>query len=97
MDTKPLPHPCDPLDGALPEVGNFSLVPGGPLYQLSRWTHLDDDVTSHVRQRIMVICGIIWLPLFIFRAIKGTPRVHDDPAGRTSRPDDQIRFPTVFL
>jgi hypothetical protein len=72
MDPNPAPHPGDPLAGTLPEVQNFSLVLGGPLYQLFRRAHLDDDVTSHVRQRIIVICGIIWLPLLLLCAIKGT-------------------------
>lgn len=66
------PQAGDPLGGALPEVRNFSLVLGGPLYQLFRKAHLDDDVVSHVRQRILVICGIIWLPLLLLCAINGT-------------------------
>ena len=84
MDQNIPPHAGDPLAGALPEVRNFSLVLGGPLYQLFRKTHLDDDVTSHVRRRILVICGIIWLPLLLLCAIHGTllggieiPFLHD--------------------
>ena len=84
MAPQPPPQTGNPLAGALPEVRNFSLVLGGPLYQLFRKAHLDDDVTSHVRQRIIVICGIIWLPLFLLCAIKGTllggiavPFLHD--------------------
>ena len=84
MDQNPPPHPGDPLAGALPEARHFSLVLGGPLYQLFRKAHLDDDVVSHVRQRILVICGIIWLPLLLLCAISGTllggiavPFLHD--------------------
>lgn len=68
-----IPSPAgDSLAGALPEARNFSLVLGGPLYQLFRRAHLDDDVTSHVWRRILVICGIIWLPLLLLCAINGT-------------------------
>lgn len=66
------PHPVDPVADAMPELRNFSLVLGGPLYQLIRRTHLDDDVGSHIRRRMLVICGIIWLPLLVFCALKGT-------------------------
>lgn len=66
------PPAADPLAGILPEVRNFSLVFGGPLYQLFRRVHLDDDVTSHVRRRTLVICGLIWLPLLLLCAINGT-------------------------
>ncbi len=63
-------------DGApgdlFPEVRNFSLVLGGPLYQLLRKAHLDDDVTSHLKRRILVICGILWLPLALLCALQGT-------------------------
>lgn len=61
-----------PSSVVLPEVREFSLVLGGPLYQLFRKAHLDDDVTSHVRQRVLVICGIIWLPLFLLCTVSGT-------------------------
>ncbi|MFA6956559.1 MAG: hypothetical protein WC538_11875 [Thermoanaerobaculia bacterium] len=62
----------DPLLEAAPELENFSLILGGPLYQLFRKAHLSDDVESHVRLRIVVISGIIWLPLLLLCAIEGT-------------------------
>ena len=68
-----IPSPSrDPLVGMLPEVRNFSLVLGGPLYQFFRRVRLDDDVTSHVKRRILVICGVIWLPLLLLCALNGT-------------------------
>jgi hypothetical protein len=68
-----IPSPSrDPLVGMLPEVRNFSLVLGGPLYQFFRRVRLDDDVTSHVKRRILVICGLIWLPLLLLCALNGT-------------------------
>jgi hypothetical protein len=66
------PRICDPLVEALPELQNFSLVLGGPLYQLLRKAHLDDDVESHLRRRMLAICGIIWLPLLMLCASQGT-------------------------
>ncbi|MCX6873460.1 MAG: hypothetical protein NTW21_06580 [Verrucomicrobia bacterium] len=64
--------PPDPLLESLPELQNFSLVLGGPLYQLLRKAHLDDDVGRHLMRRILVICGIIWLPLLMLCASQGT-------------------------
>ena len=72
MDQNIPPPSRDPLAGVLPEVWNFSLVLGGPLYQLFRRVRLDDDVTSHVKRRILVICGLIWLPLLLLCALNGT-------------------------
>lgn len=72
MAPNPTSPRTDPLAGLLPELRHFSLVLGGPLYQLFRKAHLADDVTSHVRQRILVICGIVWLPLFLLCAVQGT-------------------------
>lgn len=65
-------HLHDPVVESLPELRDFSLVLGGPLYQLLRRVHLDDDVGSHLRRRIIVICGIIWLPLLALCAVEGT-------------------------
>jgi hypothetical protein len=62
----------NPLAEAMPELRNFSLVLGGPLYQLIRKAHLDDDIHSHLKRRVLVICGIIWLPLLALCAANGT-------------------------
>jgi hypothetical protein len=72
---KQIAHPQsrDPSADLFPDMRNFSLVLGGPLYQLFRKAHLEDeDVVSHLTRRILVICGIVWLPLAILCAIKGT-------------------------
>ena len=72
MNSNPsFPH-TDPSVALFPDLRNFSLVLGGPLYQLFRKAHLDDDVVSHLTRRIIVICGIVWLPLAVLCAIKGT-------------------------
>jgi hypothetical protein len=49
----------------------FSLVLGGPLFQLLRRTHLADDALMMVRQRIMVITLLAWLPLALLAALEG--------------------------
>ena len=50
---------------ALPGEGDFSLVLGGPLYQLLRRSHLSDDALSHVDRRILVGVLVTWLPLLL--------------------------------
>jgi len=55
--------PRDPED--------FSLVLGGPLFQLLRRAHLSDDTLMLVRRRIIVISLIAWLPLLAFSALEG--------------------------
>ena len=50
---------------------DFSLVLGGPLFQLLRRTHLADDALLLVRQRIVVIAQLAWLPLLVLSALEG--------------------------
>jgi hypothetical protein len=53
------------------ESQDFSLVLGGPLYQLLRRSHLSDDALEHVRQRILVISLLAWLPLLVLSVVEG--------------------------
>lgn len=62
---------ADPVVEVFPEYRDFSLVLGGPLYQLFRKAHIDDAAT-HLKRRIVVITGLIWLPLLALSAIAGT-------------------------
>lgn len=57
---------------AWPELENFSLVLGGPLYQLLRSAHLEERVEDHLLRRVVVISGIIWLPLLLLCLVEGT-------------------------
>jgi hypothetical protein len=50
---------------------DFSLVLGGPLFQLMRRVHLSGDALQLVRQRIVWIAAIAWLPLCLLSAIGG--------------------------
>ena len=55
-----------------PEVSNdFSLVLGGPLYQLLRRAHLSNDVLSLQRRRVITLALIAWLPLFLLATLSG--------------------------
>ncbi len=55
----------------LDEPTDFSLVLGGPLYQLWRRSHLTDDALEQVRLRIIVISLFAWLPLLLLSALEG--------------------------
>jgi len=50
---------------------DFSLVLGGPLFQLLRRSHLADDALMMVRQRVIVIALLAWLPLLVLSAVEG--------------------------
>jgi hypothetical protein len=50
---------------------DFSIVLGGPLFQLFRKAHLSDDALMLVRRRIIVISLFTWLPLLILSALEG--------------------------
>ncbi len=49
----------------------FSLVLGGPLFQLLRRSHLSDDALIMVRQRVLAISLLVWLPLLLLSAMNG--------------------------
>jgi hypothetical protein len=55
----------------LHDAQNFSLVLGGPLYQLFRRAHLSGHALSHVRKRVVVMAILGWLPLLILSAVQG--------------------------
>jgi len=50
---------------------DFSLVLGGPLFQLLRRAHLSDDALMMARQRVVVIAMLAWLPLLVLSALEG--------------------------
>jgi hypothetical protein len=50
---------------------DFSLVLGGPLYQLLRRTHLSDDVLELQRRRVVVLALLAWLPLLLLTTLGG--------------------------
>src|SRR5512137_1230025 len=50
---------------------DFSLVLGGPLFQLLRRSHLAGDALELLLQRIVVASLLTWLPLFLLSALDG--------------------------
>jgi hypothetical protein len=50
---------------------DFSLVLGGPLFQLLRRAHLSGDGLELLKQRILVISLLAWLPLLVLSALEG--------------------------
>ena len=50
---------------------DFSLVLGGPLFQLLRRAHLSDDAMLMIRRRVVVIALFAWLPLLLLSALEG--------------------------
>lgn len=55
----------------LAEPADFSLVLGGPLYQLLRRARLTDDALSMVHRRILAGVLITWLPLLLLSTLEG--------------------------
>ena len=53
------------------EIPDFSLVLGGPLFQLYRRAHLSLDSLELLRRRILVITLLAWFPLLFLSALDG--------------------------
>lgn len=54
----------------LQQAPDFSLVMGGPLFQLFRKAHLSGDHLQLLYRRIIVITAIAWLPLFLLSTLR---------------------------
>jgi hypothetical protein len=67
------PPTTSPSDGAdlLRHPTDFSLILGGPLFQLLRRAHLSDDALTMARRRVVVIALLAWLPLLVLSALEG--------------------------
>jgi len=50
---------------------DFSVVLGGPFFQLLRRAHLSNDALTLVRQRISAFTLLVWLPLLVLCALEG--------------------------
>jgi hypothetical protein len=62
--------PESPFHGdILREPPDFSLVLGGPLYQLLRRAHISGDALELVRRRAIIIALFSWLPLLPLREL----------------------------
>lgn len=56
----------------LEEPGDFSVVLGGPIYQLFRRSHLSGDALELLHRRLFAITLIAWLPLLLLAGLTGT-------------------------
>jgi hypothetical protein len=52
------------------ESQDFSLVLGGPLFQLLCRSHLSGDALELLQQRIIVITLLAWVPLLALSALE---------------------------
>jgi len=59
------------VDTPHPDPGDFTLVLGGPLYQLFRKLHLTGDALELARRRILVLAGVAWVPLLLLSLLDG--------------------------
>jgi hypothetical protein len=62
---------ANPVDSLPKESPNFSLVLGGPLFQLMRRAHLSGDVLELVWRRVITLSLIAWLPLLVLSGAEG--------------------------
>jgi hypothetical protein len=53
------------------EDREFSLVLGGPFFQLLRRIHLTGNALELVRQRILITVSVVWLPLLALSVLEG--------------------------
>jgi hypothetical protein len=53
----------------LDDPPDFSIVLGGPLFQLLRRSHLEGDHQELLFRRLVFFVGITWLPLFLLAAV----------------------------
>jgi hypothetical protein len=54
-----------PEINVLKEPPDFSLVLGGPLFQLFRKAHLEGDHLELLYRRLVIVTALAWLPLFL--------------------------------
>jgi len=66
--SSPAPNSASDL---LREPPGFSLILGGPLFQLLRRTHLSDDALNLMKRRVVVISLFAWFPLLLLSALDG--------------------------
>ena len=65
---KIIAEPAEPLSSEPPD---FSLILGGPLFQLLRRAHLCGDVAELVSRRVIALALITWLPLLVLSIAEG--------------------------
>jgi len=74
------------------EQPDFSLMLGGPLFQLLRRGRLSGGASELLHRRILVIAGLAWLPLLVLSAIAGTALGADGAVPFLHDIDAHVRF-----
>jgi hypothetical protein len=59
------------IDTPVNEQTDFSLVLGGPLYKICRWTHLAGNALQLLPRRILVLTMVAWVPLLALSVAEG--------------------------
>ena len=59
------------VSNAAPDLANFSLISGGPLFRLLRRTHCADDDLRFVQRRIALAVLVMWAPVVALAAWQG--------------------------
>lgn len=77
---------------SLQDPGGFSLVLGGPLFQLFRRAHLAGEGLELVRRRIVVFVLVAWAPLLLLSAVQGTAAGNSVAVPFLWDVDVQVRF-----
>ena len=60
-----------PVEPPVNEPADFSLVLGGPLFQLWRRAHLAGDALQMLRRRLVVLTTLAWAPLLVLSVVEG--------------------------
>lgn len=71
---------------------SFSVVLGGPLYQLLRRTRLSGDALELVRRRVAAVVILVWVPLFVLAVAGGTAWGQAVDVPFLADIDTQVRF-----
>jgi hypothetical protein len=64
-------HTPTAVEPLMQEPPDFSLVLGGPLYQLWRRTHLSGDTLEMLRRRVVMLSLMAWVPLLLLSVAEG--------------------------
>ena len=60
-----------PSSDPFPATPDFSVVLGGPLFQLLRRAHLSDDALALLHRRVLAVIIITWVPLLLLSLLEG--------------------------
>ena len=74
MPREPQPLTCQSSTSThtpLQALQDFSLVLGGPLFQLLRRTHLSGDALELMRRRLILLSLLAWVPLLLLSVVEG--------------------------